>query len=166
MDDPMLSIREVARRYGLSTSALRYYDELGLVTPAQRRGRQRWYGPPQLHRLAAIQIGKAIGLSLESIAALLDGNREVWTSIATSQIATLAEQIATARVAKTVLEQTLCCQAEHPIRDCPVLAELLRLWSEGTFRNEGTGGLEAFLAEAKAHEHAYRSTMDDKVDAG
>ena len=51
----LVPIGEAARRLGVNTSALRYYEERGLVTPARRAGR-RVYGPGDLRRLAFIQV--------------------------------------------------------------------------------------------------------------
>lgn len=43
-DRELVSIDEVARRLRLRASAIRYYEQRGLVQPASRRGGRRWYG--------------------------------------------------------------------------------------------------------------------------
>ena len=54
-DDTELEIGEVARRAGMRPSAVRYYEELGLVAPARRSGgRRRVYGIEAVERLALI----------------------------------------------------------------------------------------------------------------
>ncbi|MGH3694213.1 MAG: MerR family transcriptional regulator [Pseudonocardiaceae bacterium] len=50
----LISIGQAADRLGLNPSALRYYDERGLVTPAARRAGRRVYGLEELRRLAFI----------------------------------------------------------------------------------------------------------------
>src|SRR5438094_10676206 len=70
-DDTELEIGEVARRAGLRPSAVRYYEERGLVTPARRNGRRRVYGVEAVERLALIAFAKKIGFSLDEIRSLL-----------------------------------------------------------------------------------------------
>lgn len=69
----MLSIGEVADRTGVSVSAIRYYDELGLVTVAARVGGKRQFDESALDRLRAIAAAQEAGFQLDEIAALLDG---------------------------------------------------------------------------------------------
>ena len=45
----LLPIDEVARRLGLRASAIRYYEERGLVQPVSRHAGRRWYGPDEVH---------------------------------------------------------------------------------------------------------------------
>jgi DNA-binding transcriptional MerR regulator len=58
----LIPIGEAATRLGLSTSALRYYDERGLVCPHVRRGGRRMYGSEELRRLAFIKLAHQLGL--------------------------------------------------------------------------------------------------------
>lgn len=67
----LLDIGEVARRSGIPASTLRYYDEIGLISPAGRHGLRRQFEPDVLLRLALITMGKSAGFSLESISAIL-----------------------------------------------------------------------------------------------
>jgi DNA-binding transcriptional MerR regulator len=129
MTDELLSIRQVASRYGVATSALRYYDQRGLVRPASRHGGQRWYGPAELHRLAVIGLGRAIGLGLDEIAKLLDGDRDTWTAVVVQQIDLLEQRIAMATVARAALGHALECPAERPVWQCPSITGLLERWA-------------------------------------
>ena len=64
----------VARRLGLRASAIRYYEERGLLTPASRHAGRRWYGPTEIRRLAIIQYWQRYGLmSLDEIGDILAG---------------------------------------------------------------------------------------------
>ena len=47
----LVPIDEVARRLGLRASAIRYYEERGLVQPSSRHAGRRWYGPAEIRRL-------------------------------------------------------------------------------------------------------------------
>lgn len=71
MDDG-LTVGEVARRSGFATSALRYYEEVGLIESDRTSGNQRRYPRPVLRRLAFIAAARHVGLTLEEIKAALD----------------------------------------------------------------------------------------------
>lgn len=66
-----LDIAEVARRTGLAASALRYYEQKGLIQPIGRQGLRRVFDASVLERLALIALGRAAGLSLADIGAML-----------------------------------------------------------------------------------------------
>jgi len=65
--DEELSIGTVAARAGLSVSALRFYEERGLITSHRSEGGQRRYGRSVLRRVAFIQVAQRVGLTLEEI---------------------------------------------------------------------------------------------------
>ncbi len=66
------TISEIARRSGFSTSALRYYEGIGLVSPVTRTGAgYRVYDDETLGRLAFISRAKSLGCSLDEVAALV-----------------------------------------------------------------------------------------------
>lgn len=67
-----LTIGELARRSGVATSALRFYEERGLIASERSDGNQRRYQRAMLRRVAVIQAAKALGLSLEEIGEALD----------------------------------------------------------------------------------------------
>ena len=66
-----LTIGEVADRSGMAPSALRFYEERGLLRSLRTAGNQRRYPRAVLRRLALIRAGQTAGLTLESIAAAL-----------------------------------------------------------------------------------------------
>ncbi len=68
-----LDIAEVARRTGLSSRALRFYEARGLVKPLRTASRRRLYGPAELARVHQITVLKAAGLSLMQMAQLFAG---------------------------------------------------------------------------------------------
>ena len=67
-----LSIGEVSRRSGIAASALRFYEEAGLVTSARGPSGARTYPRSVLRRVAVIQAAKAVGMPLAEIKAALD----------------------------------------------------------------------------------------------
>ncbi|MFN8110711.1 MAG: redox-sensitive transcriptional activator SoxR [Thermoleophilia bacterium] len=65
--DDLLSIGEVARRAGIATSALRFYDQEGLIPAERRPGGNRRYRRSVLRRIAFVRAGQRVGLSLDQI---------------------------------------------------------------------------------------------------
>jgi MerR family transcriptional regulator, redox-sensitive transcriptional activator SoxR len=68
-----LSIGEVAKRTGIRTSALRYYEEAGILpTPARVNGR-RAYDAGTIHRIDVLRFAQQAGFTLEEIKTLFNG---------------------------------------------------------------------------------------------
>jgi MerR family transcriptional regulator, redox-sensitive transcriptional activator SoxR len=90
-----MEIGEVARRVGLKPSAVRYYEERGLIAPEQRIGNRRVYGEAAVERLALILFAKKIGFTLDEVRTLLDGfpadtsAGERWSELASVKLAEL-----------------------------------------------------------------------------
>lgn len=118
-------ISEVARRLGLRASALRYYDERGLVTPSRRSGGRRWYGRAELRRLALVKIAQRIRIPLDAVGAILDAPDPEWRSNVREQIALVDELIEQAKGARLFLQHALECPSERPARDCPSMVAAL-----------------------------------------
>jgi MerR family transcriptional regulator, redox-sensitive transcriptional activator SoxR len=68
----LLAIGDVARRSGLAPSALRYYEQQGLIAASRTAGGARRYPRSVLRRLAIIRAGRNVGLSLPEIRAALE----------------------------------------------------------------------------------------------
>jgi len=67
-----MTISEAAHKAGVRTSTLRYYEEIGLLPYAQRKGGQRRYESDVLLRLAVIHTARQAGFSLTEIAVLIN----------------------------------------------------------------------------------------------
>lgn len=67
---PTLTIGEVAREFGVTFRALRFYESRGLIAPL-RDGQARRYRPADRERLALILRGKKLGFRLDEIARML-----------------------------------------------------------------------------------------------
>jgi MerR family transcriptional regulator, redox-sensitive transcriptional activator SoxR len=67
-----LAIGEVAARAGVSVSALRFYEERGLISSTRSEGGRRRFPRTVLRRLAFIQVAQRVGLTLEEIGRALD----------------------------------------------------------------------------------------------
>jgi MerR family redox-sensitive transcriptional activator SoxR len=96
-----LTIGDLARRSGVATSALRFYESRGLICADRTGGNQRRYDRAQLRRVAFIRIAQRVGLTLEEIAEALErlpGGRTPakadWARLSSSWRGRLDEQIA------------------------------------------------------------------------
>jgi DNA-binding transcriptional MerR regulator len=119
--DGLVPIGELARRTGVATSALRYYERVGLLSPAARAGGRRQYQESSAERVALIGLYQDAGFTLAEIGRLLaarsPGGR-AWGRLAERKIAELDARIADAQQAKKLIEHALEC----PHRDllaCP-----------------------------------------------
>ena len=66
-----LTIGQVAERTGAATSALRYWEDLGLIHSVRTAGNQRRYERAIIRRVSFIRAAQRIGLSLDEIGAAL-----------------------------------------------------------------------------------------------
>ena len=67
MEDSYLTIGELAKRAGVATSALRFYETKGLIASERTDGNQRRYHRATLRRVALIRAGQEVGLSLREL---------------------------------------------------------------------------------------------------
>ena len=86
-----LSIGYVAKRTGLAVSAVRFYEEEGLVSPGRDRGGRRVFERGDIRRLSFVLIAQRLGFSLSEIRTALDTlpkgrnpTREDWAALAGS----------------------------------------------------------------------------------
>lgn len=73
-----LSIGDLAKRAGCSVPTVRYYEEIGLISPAPRAANgRRIYGFPDVARLRFIRRGRDFGMSIDQVRDLL-GVERIW----------------------------------------------------------------------------------------
>lgn len=107
-----LTIGDLAGQAGVTTSTLRYYDELGLVQPAARVSGQRRYEGRMLRRLRIIDLCQRAGFTLVEIRRLLDGDAD-WRPLATAKLTELDQRIRELRDAKRIVQAALDCDCDH-----------------------------------------------------
>ena len=118
----LLGIGEVARRAGVPTSTVRYYERRGLLSPDARQSGQRRYRTETLRRLVFIGMLQDAGLALDDIAGILGADRaEEWKAIGRRRLEVLDVEIARLRQARDVLAAALLCRFDHPATDCHVM---------------------------------------------
>ena len=113
----LLTIGQLAKRTGLRPSALRFYEQLGLLRPATRVGGQRRYDPSAAQQLAVLALLQESGFALAELAELATDPataRVRWPTLAQAKLAELDAQIRQATAAKRLLEHALACDCPQP----------------------------------------------------
>src|SRR5262245_61177804 len=118
-----ITIGEVARRAGLRQSAIRYYEEVGLLSPPPRTGGWRTYDEQIVERLQVIHLARLLGLSLDEIRELLSWVSpetpppERWRQLAMAKLPELDALINRATALRRLFQAGLKCQCVR-IEDC------------------------------------------------
>src|ERR1700691_4401803 len=108
-----MTISEVAAKTGLQASAIRYYEQIGLMPPAYRIGGQRRYDSMVLYRLAVIQRARQLGFTLEEIRELFFGFRAAmpaskrWRTLSQKKLAELGELAEAIRTMQRLLRRVM-----------------------------------------------------------
>jgi DNA-binding transcriptional MerR regulator len=115
----LLSIGELAARSGVAATALRYYDELGLVEPVARASGRRRYDEAAVLQVGTIVFLREIGFSLSDIRTLVAAaDRRMWRDVIDRKLDELADQQHRIEVARTALEHGRRCPSGDPMC-CP-----------------------------------------------
>ncbi|MGS2648544.1 MerR family transcriptional regulator [Streptosporangium sp. G12] len=140
--DEQLTIGELASRTGVATSALRYWEELGLLPVPARVSGQRRYPPSAVGLVGVVVLLRDVGFTLREIKAFIASRSPAgdgWRELYRRKLAELDQRIAQAQVARTAIAHGLACPHED-IFECPNFA----------------GGVAALLAGSsleEAHSH-------------
>ncbi|MCO6058024.1 helix-turn-helix domain-containing protein [Pseudomonas sp. MOB-449] len=127
-----MDIAEVARRTGLPSSTLRYYEKKGLITSLSQQGTRRWFAPGILDQLALISLGQAAGLSLDEIRSMFSPNGE--PNIDRELLLARAEEIDALVKRLQAMSHGLRHAAACPApshAECPTFKRLLKAASSG-----------------------------------
>jgi DNA-binding transcriptional MerR regulator len=132
-----LDIGEVAKRAGIPASALRFYEEKGLVVPVGRRGLRRQYDPDVLERLALISLGRSAGFSLDEIARMFapNGRLHVDRPMLVHKADELDLTIRKLGAMRDGLRHAAACRAPSHM-ECPTFRRLLKIAAETTARRK------------------------------
>ena len=139
-----LTIGELARRTGVATSALRYWEQLGLLPAPARVSGQRRYPPSAVELVGVVLLLRAVGFTLQEVKAFVVSRSPAgdgWRELCRRKLTELDQRIAQAQVARTAIAHGLAC----PHQDIFECANF-------------TGGVAAFLAGSsleEAHEKVH-----------
>jgi MerR family mercuric resistance operon transcriptional regulator len=130
LETPIL-IGELSRRTGCHIETIRYYERIGVIPKAQRRGRYRSYRTDDVSRLRFIHRARELGFSLAEVRALLDlgsqnrsGSCSRVKTVATQHVRSVRAKIADLERLVIVLEDAIarCKDGQSP--HCPILDTL------------------------------------------
>ena len=114
-----LTISQVAQQLRLRTSAIRYYERIGLLPPAPRLNGQRRYDRAVVYRLAIIQRARQLGFSLSEIRQLFFGFRDItgpsdrWRVLSQQKLAELDHLMDGIRAVRGLLKKLMkTCRCE------------------------------------------------------
>lgn len=138
----LLSIGELAEHTGVPASALRYYDELGLVRPVTRAAGRRRYAASAVKDVGAVILFRDVGFTLNEIGRLMAaGGRRSRQEIIDHKLAELTEQQHRIEVARAALRHGRRCPAGDPMK-------CARFWS---IIDDRLHGLSLEESHARAH---------------
>jgi DNA-binding transcriptional MerR regulator len=127
MPDERLTIGDLARTAGVATSALRYWERLGLLPAPARISGQRRYPASAAGLVAEILLLRDVGFTLRELKTLIaprPDDRHAWRALHQRKLAELDERIARAQTARTAIAHALACP--HPdIHSCPNFASVI-----------------------------------------
>jgi DNA-binding transcriptional MerR regulator len=129
-----LDIAAVARQSGLPASALRFYEEKGLIASVGRRGLRRLFDPGVLERLALIALGRAAGFSLDEIVHMLAPRPRqpgIDRAMLLAKADELDRRIRQLGAMRDALRHAAACPAPSHL-ECPTFRRLMRAASPGT----------------------------------
>ncbi len=123
-----LDIGEVAAESGVKPSALRYYEEAGLISSVSRHGLRRQFPPGVLLQLKLIAMGKSAGFSLDEIAGMFGSNGQ--PNLPRDRLHAKADEIDQKIRELTALSDTLrhvaeCSAPSH--MECPTFRRLVEV---------------------------------------
>lgn len=113
------TIGELARRAGIRASAIRFYENVGLLTKPPRVSGWRRYDPATVDRLGVIQTARDLGFSLGEIKTILDGFPEGtppsarWQAVARKKLPEVEAHAQRILAIKRLLEAGLDCECEN-----------------------------------------------------
>jgi DNA-binding transcriptional MerR regulator len=116
-----LTIGELATRTGVASSALRYWEELGLLPPPARVSGRRRYPPSTAGLVGVILLLRDVGFTLREVKTFIASRSPTgndWRDLYQRKLTELDHRIAQAQVARTAIAHGLACPHNN-IRDCP-----------------------------------------------
>ena len=134
-----MNIGQAAEKSGVSAKMIRYYEQIGLISPPSRTdSNYRIYGAEEVHVLRFVKRARTLGFSVEETSALLGlwqdrtrASAEV-RDIASSHIVALETKIAELQgMVKTLSHLVHCCAGDNR-PDCPILDDLAGTPAEPT----------------------------------
>lgn len=126
----MMNIGDAARRSGLPAKTIRYYEEIGLISPERCDNSYRDYSGDDVHRLAFLKRARNLGFSIDDCRQLMalyqDRERasQDVRAIASAHVAAIEEKVRELQSMRATLNKLIhACHGDHR-PDCPILEEM------------------------------------------
>lgn len=125
-----MNISDAGKRAGLPPKTIRFYEEIGLITPTRQANGYRDFSEADLHRLAFLRRARALGFSTEECRQLMglytDKSRASADvkSLAIAQLARIDAQLAELQEMRRTLAHLVSACAGDQRPDCPILSDL------------------------------------------
>lgn len=116
--DSLLAIGEVADATDVTVATIRYYDELGIVTPTSRVGGKRRFTTDAIGRVSFVRRAQATGMSLDDIKTILDDRDRQWPQIVAGHVDRLRQQRDELDTMIAMLEEVQRCGCDV-VAECP-----------------------------------------------
>lgn len=136
-----MDIAEVAKASGIPASALRFYEQKGLIASVGRRGLRRVFTPAVLDRLALISLGRAAGFSLDEIARMFasDGRPRIDRQMLAAKAQEVDRTIRKLTAMRDGLRHAAVCPAPSHM-ECPTFRRLIAAAATGVIAPVGERG--------------------------
>lgn len=141
-----MDIAEVSKRTGVPASALRYYEQKGLITSVRAKGERRRYAASIMDQLALIALGQAAGFSLDEIRSMLspNGPPNIDRQLLLAKADEIDALIKRLRAMSSGLRHAAACPAASHV-ECPSFQKLLKA--------AATGALEKRWGKTRLQRH-------------
>jgi MerR family copper efflux transcriptional regulator len=127
-----MNISEVGKRAGLPPKTIRFYEEIGLITPKREGNGYRTFSENDLHRLAFLRRARALGFSVQECRQLLDLYQDEGRAsadvkaLAREHLARIDAQLDDLHQMRATLAELIEACAGDNRPDCPILRDLAR----------------------------------------
>jgi DNA-binding transcriptional MerR regulator len=130
-----MDIGEVIKQSGLPASALRFYEEKGLIQSCGRAGLRRQYADSIIERLGLIALARKAGFSLEEIADMFRVGGAINRQLLTQKADELDKKITELSAMRDGLRHAAACTASSHF-ECPKFLRLLRIAGRSRLPNK------------------------------
>jgi DNA-binding transcriptional MerR regulator len=124
---PVIDINEVSKISGITASAIRFYEEKGLIRSIGRKGLRRLFASNIFEKLAVISLAQNAGFSLSEIGSMVTSqNTKIDRELLNAKADELDQKIRTMTTMRNGLRHAAACKASNHF-ECPKFLRLLRI---------------------------------------
>lgn len=150
-----MDISEVSKQTGIPASALRYYEQKGLIASVREKGQRRRYPTAVLDQLALIALGQSAGLALDEIHAMLTpyGPPNINRQLLAAKADEIDAQIKRLKAVSNGLRHAVACPAPSHV-ECTSFQKLLKSAASGALEKRWTNSRGQGLFKQTSSVHS------------